>query len=226
MAGVVLGDTPTVRAIHSDVTACTSGDKARRAKGKGGGVGVWSSSELGDLKETKAGEKKKEMNKKIIKENTKRPSKSKRRESECVEEQICDQAWCISFPQTAAPCWRTCCPQLLQSWSPVHICAANTLLQPLPGCQTQNVLWKILDFIPYAPSPSGSSCSHHAWWQHAAFDWPGSNTWGSSNSHCGPSQNSLLQWILALSNSSLLLKKLVLLKLWRRKGSKMPAVAI
>lgn len=68
MAGVVLGDTPTVRAIHSDVTACTSGDKARRAKGKGGGVGVWSSSELGDLKETKAGEKKKELNKKIIKE--------------------------------------------------------------------------------------------------------------------------------------------------------------
>lgn len=68
MAGVVLGDTPTVRAIHSDVTACTSGDKARRAKGKGGGVGVWSSSELGDLKETKAGEKKKEVNKKIIKE--------------------------------------------------------------------------------------------------------------------------------------------------------------
>lgn len=63
MAGVVLGDTPTVRAIHSDVTACTSGDKARRAKGKGGGVGVWSSSELGDLKETKAEEKKKEMNK-------------------------------------------------------------------------------------------------------------------------------------------------------------------
>jgi len=62
-AGVVLGDTPTVRAIHSDVTACTSGDKARREKGKGGGVGVWSSSELGDLKETKAEEKKKEMNK-------------------------------------------------------------------------------------------------------------------------------------------------------------------
>lgn len=98
MAGVVLGDTPTVRAIHSDVTACTSGDKARRAKGKGGGVGVWSSSELGDLKETKAGEKKKEMNKKVIKENTKQLSK--RRKSECGEEQICDQAWYVNSPQT------------------------------------------------------------------------------------------------------------------------------
>lgn len=46
MAGVLLGDTPTVREIHSDVTACTSGDKAWRGKGKGGGVGVCSSSEL------------------------------------------------------------------------------------------------------------------------------------------------------------------------------------
>jgi len=157
MAGVVLGETPTVRAIHSDVTACTSGDKARRAKGKGGGVGVWSSSELGDLKETKAGEKKKEMNIKIIKENTQRPSKSKRRASERREEQICGQAWYISFPRTGAPRWRTCCPQLLQPRSPVCSCAANALLQPLPGSRPPNVWWETLDFIPRALSPSGSS---------------------------------------------------------------------
>lgn len=50
MIGVLLGDTPTVREIHSAVIACTSGDRAWHGNGKGGGVGVWSSSEPGDLK--------------------------------------------------------------------------------------------------------------------------------------------------------------------------------
>lgn len=41
------------------------------------------------------------------------------------------------------------------------------------------------------------------WWQNAAFHWLGSNSWGLNNSHCGSSQNSLLQWTLTLSNISI-----------------------
>lgn len=44
--GVLLQEAPKVREIHSEVMACSSGDGAGRMKGKGGGVGVKSSSEL------------------------------------------------------------------------------------------------------------------------------------------------------------------------------------
>lgn len=129
MAGVVLGDTPTVRAIHSDVTACTSGDKARRAKGKGGGVGVWSSSELADLKETKAGEKKKEVNKKIIKE-IQNQAKVKG-EGESVERSR-SVTTCISF------LWMVCCvgEHAVHSYSNHRVQPVSVLLIPFSSlCQ-------------------------------------------------------------------------------------------
>lgn len=142
MAGVVLGDTPTVRAIHSDVTACTSGDKARRAKGKGGGVGVWSSSELGDLKETKAGEKKKEVNKKITKEIQNQAKVKRERAS---VERSRSVTTCISFLRMMCRVGE----HAVHSYSNHRVQSVSVLLIPFSSLlQTQNILWKTSDFIP------------------------------------------------------------------------------
>lgn len=107
----------------------------------------WSMEQLraGRLEGDKSRREKERSEQKNNKGNTK-PSKSKRRGRKCGEKQICDHMH--KFSMDGVLCWRTCCPQLLQPQSPACICAANTLLQPLPGSQTQNTLWKTSDFIP------------------------------------------------------------------------------
>lgn len=77
-----------------------------------------------------------------------------KRERKCGEEQICDQARCINFPWAGGE--HAAHNYTIHGIQSVPM-LLNTLLQPLPGSQTQIVLWKTLDFIPHAVSPSGSS---------------------------------------------------------------------
>lgn len=103
--------------------------------------------------------------------------------------------------------WMVCCvgERAVHSYPSHRVQPISVLLRPFsslgqdPRHKTSCGLW----LHTVSPKSLREQLKPPSWWQNAAFDWLGSNSWGPSNSHCGSSQNSLLQWTLTLSNSSI-----------------------
>lgn len=91
----------------------------------------------------------------------------------------------LRFSTDSALCWRTWCSQLLQPQSPVSVCAANSLLQPLSGSQTQNISRKTLRFHTICPKSLREQLKPPFMMAACSIWLSGSNSWGPRNSHCG-----------------------------------------
>lgn len=92
----------------------------------------------------------------------------------------------LRYSTDSAPCWTTSCSQLLQPQGPVWICVANNLLQPLSGSQTQNILQKTLRLHTICPMSLREQLKPPSMMAACSIWLAGSNSWGPSNSHCGP----------------------------------------